>query len=39
MPENVVVGDDAKDIAEFLAHYSGSQAVKEPTTNITLSTK
>ena len=39
MPENIVLGDDAKDVAEFLAHYSGLQAVKEPTTNITLSTK
>jgi mono/diheme cytochrome c family protein len=39
MPENVVVGDNAKDVAEFLAHYSGLQAQKEPTTNIELSTK
>jgi mono/diheme cytochrome c family protein len=39
MPENVVVGDNAKDVAEFLAHYSGLQAQKVPTTNITLSTK
>ena len=39
MPENIVVGDDAKDVAEFLAHYSGSKAEKVPTTNIPLSTK
>lgn len=39
MPENVVVGDNATDIAEFLSHYSGLQAQKEPSTNITLSTK
>jgi mono/diheme cytochrome c family protein len=39
MPENVVVGDNARDVAEFLAHYSGSKAEKVPTTNITLSTK
>ncbi len=39
MPENIVLGDDAKDVAEFLTHYSGLQAQKEPTTNITLSTK
>jgi mono/diheme cytochrome c family protein len=39
MPENVVVGDDAKDVAEFLARYAGSQAEKLPTTNIPLSTK
>jgi cytochrome c551 len=39
MPENVVVGDDAKDVAQFLARYSGSQAQKAPSTPITLSTK
>ena len=39
MPENVVVGDNATDIAEFLSHYSGLQAQKVPSTNITLSTK
>jgi mono/diheme cytochrome c family protein len=39
MPENVVVGSQAQDVAEFLAHYSGLKAQKEPTTNITLSTK
>jgi mono/diheme cytochrome c family protein len=39
MPENIVLGDDAHDIAEFLAHYSGSQSKSVPSTNITLSTK
>jgi cytochrome c551 len=39
MPENVVVGEDAKDVAEFLAHYSGRQAQHTPSTNVVLSTK
>jgi mono/diheme cytochrome c family protein len=39
MPENIVLGNDAQDIAEFLAHYSGSQSQSVPSTNITLSTK
>jgi cytochrome c551 len=39
MPENIVVGEDAQDVAEFLAKYSGLKAEKVPTTNITLSTK
>ncbi len=39
MPENIVVGDDAKSIASFLAHYSGSQSQTVPSTPITLSTK
>jgi mono/diheme cytochrome c family protein len=39
MPENVVVGDEAREVAEFLAKYSGLKAEKVPTTNITLSTK
>ncbi|HTA05124.1 MAG TPA: cytochrome c [Solirubrobacteraceae bacterium] len=39
MPENIVLGDDAKAIANFLAKYSGSQAQKTPATPITLSTK
>ena len=39
MPENVVVGSQAKAVAEFLAHYSGLKAQSVPTTNITLSTK
>jgi cytochrome c551 len=39
MPENIVVGEDAKAVAAFLAAYSGRQAQKVPSTNITLSTK
>jgi mono/diheme cytochrome c family protein len=39
MPENIVVGDDAKAIADFLAKYSGSQKQKAPATPIKLSTK
>lgn len=39
MPENIVVGEDAQKVAEFLAHYSGAQAQHVPSTNITLSTK
>jgi hypothetical protein len=39
MPENIVVGNNAKEIAAFLAAYSGKQAQKVPSTNITLSTK
>jgi mono/diheme cytochrome c family protein len=39
MPQNLVVGDDAKDIAAFLAAYSGKQAQHVPAVNITLSTK
>jgi mono/diheme cytochrome c family protein len=39
MPENIVVGDDAKSIASFLSHYSGSQSQSVPSTPITLSTK
>jgi mono/diheme cytochrome c family protein len=39
MPENVLVGHNAYDVAEFLAHYSGLQAAKVPSTSITLSTK
>jgi mono/diheme cytochrome c family protein len=39
MPENLVVGDDAQDIANFLAAYSGRQAQNVPSVNITLSTK
>jgi mono/diheme cytochrome c family protein len=39
MPENIVLGDDARDVAAFLAEYSGRQAQKVPTVNITLSTK
>jgi mono/diheme cytochrome c family protein len=39
MPQNVVVGPQADEVAEFLAHYSGSQAQQVATTPITLSTK
>jgi mono/diheme cytochrome c family protein len=39
MPENIVVGDDAQDIARFLAAYSGKSAQKVPAVNITLPTK
>lgn len=39
MPENIVVGDDAKDIADFLAKYSGLEAPKVPSVEIKLSTK
>ncbi len=39
MPENVVVGESAEDVARFLAKYSGLKAQKVPSTNITLSTK
>jgi mono/diheme cytochrome c family protein len=39
MPENIVLGSEAKSIAEFLAKYSGSQAQQAPQTPITLSTK
>lgn len=39
MPENIVVGQNAQDIAKFLAAYSGKQAPQVPSVNITLSTK
>lgn len=39
MPENIVVGQNAQDIAKFLAAYSGKQAPHVPSVNITLSTK
>ncbi len=39
MPENVLVGEDAQDVAHFLAQYSGLRAQKVPTTSIQLSTK
>ncbi len=39
MPENIVLGAEAHEVAKFLAQYSGLQAQKVPTTNITLSTK
>ncbi|HEX8714709.1 MAG TPA: cytochrome c [Solirubrobacteraceae bacterium] len=39
MPENIVVGDDAKALAQFLAKYSGSEQQRSPHTPIELSTK
>ena len=39
MPENIVVGEDAQEVANFLAAYSGRQAQHVPTTEIKLSTK
>jgi mono/diheme cytochrome c family protein len=39
MPENIVVGDDAKAIAQFLSKYSGTKTQQPPQTPITLSTK
>jgi mono/diheme cytochrome c family protein len=39
MPENIVVGEQAQDVAQFLAAYSGKQAPKVPSVNITLSSK
>lgn len=39
MPENIVVGDNAKEVAKFLAKYSGSEAQHVPHTSIELSTK
>jgi mono/diheme cytochrome c family protein len=39
MPQNIVVGQEAVAVATFLEKYSGRQAQKVPSTNITLSTK
>ncbi len=39
MPENIVVGQNAQEVASFLAAYSGKQAQNVPHTTITLSTK
>jgi mono/diheme cytochrome c family protein len=39
MPENIVLGTEAREVANFLAKYSGLQAQTVPSTNITLSTK
>jgi mono/diheme cytochrome c family protein len=39
MPENIVLGGDAQEVARFLARYSGGQAQKAPSTPIELSTK
>ncbi len=30
MPQNIVVGDDAEKIAEFIDHYSGTQVEDSP---------
>jgi mono/diheme cytochrome c family protein len=38
MPQNIVVGQEAHQVAEFLAQYSGLQRQAVPSTNITLST-
>jgi mono/diheme cytochrome c family protein len=39
MPENIVLGDDARAVASFLSQYSGLQRQHVPSVNITLSTK
>jgi mono/diheme cytochrome c family protein len=39
MPENLVVGQDAQGLAEFLSKYSGLQSEKVPATNIVVSGK
>jgi len=39
MPENIVVGDDAQDVANFLAKYSGLKAQQAPSVPIELSSK
>ena len=39
MPQNIVVGQDAQAVAEFLARYSGLQAPKVPSVEIKLSAK
>jgi hypothetical protein len=39
MPENIVLGTEAREVANFLTKYSGLQAQTVPSTNITLSTK
>jgi mono/diheme cytochrome c family protein len=39
MPQNIVVGEEAQQVANFLAAYSGRSAQSVPTVNITLSTK
>jgi mono/diheme cytochrome c family protein len=36
MPENIVVGQEAKEVASFLAAYSGKQTQSVPTVNIPL---
>ena len=39
MPENIVLGENAQAVANFLAAYSGRKAQHVPATKITLSTK
>jgi mono/diheme cytochrome c family protein len=39
MPENIVLGGDARAVAAFLAQYSGLKAQKTPSVPITLSAK
>jgi Cytochrome c len=39
MPENIVLGTEAREVAKFLAKYSGLQSEKVPSVNIQLSTK
>jgi len=39
MPQNIVVGEQAQAVAEFLAKYSGRDAQHVPATEITLSDK
>ncbi len=38
MPENIVVGQEAKQVAEFLATYSGLKAEQVPSVKINLET-
>jgi mono/diheme cytochrome c family protein len=35
MPENIVLGEDAKAVARFLAQYSGRQKQKEASASVT----
>jgi mono/diheme cytochrome c family protein len=39
MPENIVLGTEAREVAAFLTKYSGLQAEKVPAVEIQLSTK
>ena len=39
MPENILVGEQAEDVAKFLEAYAGQEAAKVPSVNIELSTK
>src|ERR1700730_15049237 len=39
MPENIVLGGEAREVAHFLPKHSRLQGQKVPTVNITLSTK